>query len=123
MIKGIVNKNSNRFYICVNTLFHYKWRKVISSGTRVREGCDNISYLSNRYILNNNTTINTIYIHQWVNITSNIFCQIVTNRNKVVIKLICNFLTVIYNYVINLKVFFVANNSHLVFQGYLKYFP
>ena len=38
MIKGIVNKNSNRFYICVNTLFHYKWRKVISSGTGALEG-------------------------------------------------------------------------------------
>ena len=45
-----------------NTLFHYKWRKVISSGTRVLERCDNISYLSNRYMLNNNTIINTIYI-------------------------------------------------------------
>ena len=40
-------------------------------------------------MLNNNTIIiNTIYIKQWVNITSNIFCQIVTNRNKVVIELI-----------------------------------
>ena len=103
MIKGIVNKNSNMFYICVNTLFHYKWKKVIPSGTRVLEGCDNISYLSNRYILNNNTIINTIYIKQWVNITSNIFCQIVTNKNKEVIELSCNFLTVIYNYVTNPK--------------------
>ena len=61
MIKGIVNKNSNRFYIFVNILFHYKWRKVIPSGTRVLEGCDNISY--NIYILNYNTIINTIYIN------------------------------------------------------------
>ena len=45
MIKGIVNKNSNRFYICVNILFHYKWRKVILSGTRVLEGWDNNSLL------------------------------------------------------------------------------
>ena len=49
MIKAIVNKNSNRFYICVNTLFHYKWRKVIPPGTRVLEGCDTISYLSNHW--------------------------------------------------------------------------
>ena len=99
----------------VNTLFHYKWRNEIPSETRVLEGCDNISYLSNRYILNNITIINTIYIKQWVNIRSNIFCQIITNRNKNVIELICNFLAVIYNYVINRSVFF-ANNSHLVFQ-------
>ena len=45
MIKGIVNKNSNGFYICVNTLFH------------------NISYLSNSYILNNNTVINIITLN------------------------------------------------------------
>ena len=84
MIKGTVNKNSNRLYIIISvkTLFHYKWRKVNPSGTRLIEGCDNISYLSNRYMLNNNTIINTIYIKQWVNITSNIFCQIVKNRNK-----------------------------------------
>ena len=105
MIKGIGKKNSNRFYICVNTLFHHKWRKVIPSGTRVLEGCENISYLSNRYILNSNTIINTIYIKQWVNITNNIFDQIVTNRNKEVIELICNFLIVIYKYVINRKGF------------------
>ena len=63
MKKGLVNKNSNRFYICVNILFYCKWRKVIPSGTRLLEGCDNTSYLSNRYILNNNTIINTIYIN------------------------------------------------------------
>ena len=80
---------------------------MIPSGTRVLEGCDNISYLSNRYMLNNNTIINTIYIKQWVKITSNIFCQIVTNRNNEVIEPICNFLTIIYNYFINRKVFFL----------------
>ena len=63
MINGIVNKNSNRLYICVNTLFHYKSRKMIPSGTRVLEGCDNISYLSNRYMSNNNIIITTIYIN------------------------------------------------------------
>ena len=81
MIKGIVNKNSNRFYICVNTMFHYKCRKMIPSG-------NNISYLSYRNILNNNTIINTIYIKQWVKITNDIFCQIVNNRNEEVIELI-----------------------------------
>ena len=50
MIKGIVNKNSNRFYICVSTLFHYKWRKVIPSRTRVLEGCDNIPYLKKQLL-------------------------------------------------------------------------
>ena len=34
MVKVIVNKNSNRFYICFNTLFLYKWGKVILSGTK-----------------------------------------------------------------------------------------
>ena len=38
MVKVIVNKNSNRFYICVNTLFLYKWGKGILSGSKTLEG-------------------------------------------------------------------------------------
>ena len=121
MIKGIVNKNSNQFYICVNTLFHYKWRNVVPSGTRLLEGCDNISYLSNIYILNNNTIINTIYIKQWVNITNNTYGQLVTNRNKEAIELICNFLTVIYTYVINRKGFLLRIIPTLFSNDILQY--
>ena len=91
-------------------LNHQVWILVLPllvsiSQERFHEECDNISYLGNRYILNNNTIVNTLYIKQWFNITRNIFCQIVTNRNKEVMELICDFLTAIYKYVINRKGF------------------
>ena len=77
MIKGIVNKNSNRFNIsmCQNIVSLQMGLDILSDVITCLTGAPDTHII-----------ITIIYIKQWVNITSKIFCQIVANRKQKVIE-------------------------------------